>query len=324
MSVNPIFLFSLPRSGSTLTQRVLATHPEIDTASEPWILLPLLYSLRLHGVYAEYGHKLAVTAIEDYARGLPGGRDTYLEEMKRYALRLYALRTKPGANFFVDKSPRYHLVAEKIIQLFDSGKFIFLWRNPLAIIASIMQTWAKGHWNLYEYDVDLFDGLTNLIDAQTRYADKTISVRYEDLVSGDKSGWKRLFSFLGLDLDEKQISEFQGVELDARMGDTTGRYAYPSLSTEPIEKWKSVLGNPLRKAWCHRYLKWIGRARLAMMGYDIDRLLDELDNLPATSRHLLSDALLATYGVYARIFEPYLASDKRQRARNGKRLHAHT
>ena len=39
-----IFLFSLPRSGSTLVQRVLAVHDALITASEPWLLLSLIAS----------------------------------------------------------------------------------------------------------------------------------------------------------------------------------------------------------------------------------------------------------------------------------------
>lgn len=35
-----LFLFSLPRSGSTLRQRVIATYPEVATSSELWLLLP--------------------------------------------------------------------------------------------------------------------------------------------------------------------------------------------------------------------------------------------------------------------------------------------
>lgn len=42
----PLFLLSLPRSGSTLAQRFLAAHDAIARASEPWILLPYLYTLR--------------------------------------------------------------------------------------------------------------------------------------------------------------------------------------------------------------------------------------------------------------------------------------
>ena len=48
MSIRPIFIFSAPRSGSTLLQRVLAAHTQVATASEPWILLPLLSPLYDH------------------------------------------------------------------------------------------------------------------------------------------------------------------------------------------------------------------------------------------------------------------------------------
>jgi len=49
-----MFLFSLPCSSSTSTQRLLATHEQIATASESWILLPDPYALRSRGVYADY------------------------------------------------------------------------------------------------------------------------------------------------------------------------------------------------------------------------------------------------------------------------------
>ena len=40
--IRPLFLLSLPRSGSTLVQRVLARSPQIATASETWLLMPFL------------------------------------------------------------------------------------------------------------------------------------------------------------------------------------------------------------------------------------------------------------------------------------------
>ena len=59
----PVFLFSLPRSGSTLVQRLIAGHPQVATTSEPWILLPLLYTVRRPGAYTEYGHCVVFRAI---------------------------------------------------------------------------------------------------------------------------------------------------------------------------------------------------------------------------------------------------------------------
>ena len=49
---SPIFIFSLPRAGSTLLQRVLMGHPEIASIAEPWLLLPLMYVQKEHGVLA--------------------------------------------------------------------------------------------------------------------------------------------------------------------------------------------------------------------------------------------------------------------------------
>src|SRR5688500_7012591 len=78
------FVFSLPRTGSTLLQRIIATQPEVATASEPWILLPYLYTLRESGVYAEFGHRMMVRAIEDFYENQLGGRDAYLDRIRQF------------------------------------------------------------------------------------------------------------------------------------------------------------------------------------------------------------------------------------------------
>lgn len=55
---NLIFLISLPRSGSTLTQKILGAHSAIYTRSEPWIMLNPLYSLKQEGIDAIYNKQL--------------------------------------------------------------------------------------------------------------------------------------------------------------------------------------------------------------------------------------------------------------------------
>ena len=51
---NLIFLISQPRAGSTLTQRILGSHQDIHTISEPWIMLHPFYALRDKGCQMEY------------------------------------------------------------------------------------------------------------------------------------------------------------------------------------------------------------------------------------------------------------------------------
>jgi hypothetical protein len=56
MSAKPIFILSRTRSGSTLLQRILRSYDEIATVTEPYILLPFVYTLRERGVVSEYVH----------------------------------------------------------------------------------------------------------------------------------------------------------------------------------------------------------------------------------------------------------------------------
>ncbi len=86
---SPIFIFSLPRSGSTLLQRVLMSHNEIASLAEPWILLPYLYAQKQHGVLAEYSHCNAFYALNDFVENLPKTTEDYNEELNKFVTSLY-------------------------------------------------------------------------------------------------------------------------------------------------------------------------------------------------------------------------------------------
>ena len=295
----PLFLLSLPRSGSTLVQRVLSTHPEIGTVPEPWLLLPQLYARRGAGVYAEYGYGPSSRAIDAFADGLPGGSEAYDRELRAFVLHLYRLAAD-GAPYFLDKTPRYHLVADELVTLFPEAKVVVLWRNPLAVVASIVETWAGGRWTFGRWDVDLHEGLDSLVRAAERHAGQVHAVRFEDLVRDPGSSWPGLMGYLGLSFDPAVLTSFAETSLESRMGDPTGSRVYRELSSEPVEKWRRTFCNPLRKEWGRRYLRWIGEQRLAAMGYDLTTLLDELAETPSYVRKLGSDTWRSAYAAAVR------------------------
>ena len=321
--LTPLFLLSLPRSGSTLAQRILAAHEPIATASEPWILLPYLYTLREHGIYAEYNHRLLVQAVEDFCAVLPGGRNDYVAEIRRFALSLYGKASPNGTRYFLDKTPRYHLISDEIVNAFPDGKHLFLWRNPLAVVASIIETWAGGKWNLYRFKVDLFDGLENLVRTYERHEDRVHSVRYEELVTKPEETWGEVFRYLDLSFDRSALKLFSNVELVGRWGDHSGTQKYTEISTDPLEKWRRTLNNPVRKAWCRRYLNWIGRDRLAVMGYDLDGLLADLNSLPASYQRIGSDIGRSCWGLIRDVAEPRILGQKLSKLPEWNRIHVH-
>jgi len=287
MAIQPIFLFSISRSGSTLVQRIIAAHEGVATASEPWLLLPHAYTLRPRGVDAEYVHPLLVAAIEDFADSLPRGGDDYVEELRRFALRLYEKAAGEGSTHFLDKTPPYCLVAEEIMRIFPEGKFVFLWRNPLAVVASLIETW--GPWHPTFMSSDLFIGLPRLVAAREAHRSEVHAARFEELSGGDEDAWRSLMGYLEIEFDPSTLTEFAKVDLPGRMGDPTGRKRYSALSSEPGQKWRRTLANPLRREWCRRYLRFLGRDRLGTMGYDLDQLLSDLDSLPPSTDSLATD-----------------------------------
>lgn len=295
MGVQPVFIFSVSRSGSTLVQRIVAAHEGVATAPEPWILLPHAFSLRRSGVDAEYFQHLLATAVEDFSARLPQGEADYLEGIREFALNLYELAGEEGATHFVDKSPPYCLVAEEIMRIFPEGKFVFLWRNPLSVIASMIETW--GPWRPTFMTADLFVGMPRLLAARQAHRSRSHAVRFEDAVSGDRETWTALMRYLEIEFDEAALTGFAEVELEGRMGDPTGRRTYRSLSSDPQEKWRATLANPVRREWCRRYLRFLGEQRLATMGYDLAQLTAELNALPNSRDGLATDLWQAARGV---------------------------
>lgn len=298
MSVRPIFLLSLPRSGSTLLQRVLAGHPSIATAAEPWVLLPHLYATRERGIAAEYTQPIAARAIEEFIGALPDGERDYRAAVHDFAIDLYTRAATEGATYFLDKTPRYHYVVEDLFATFPDARFVFLWRDPLAVVASIVQTWTKGRWNVDRWQGDL-RGIARLVDAYDAHRDRAFSVRFEDLVADPGVTVPALCDHLELPFHDAMLTGFADVRLAGSMGDPTGVHRYEAISEEPLEKWRTTLANPYRKRWCRDYLRWIGAERLAVMGYDLEASLAALDGLGSSPRSVASDAVHGGYWAVA-------------------------
>jgi hypothetical protein len=294
VTVRPLFLLSLPRSGSTLVQRVLASRPEISTTPEPWLLLPLLYARRERGTFSEYGEVPAARAISEFVQRLPGAEEDFRRELHDFVVCLYGLASHDGTTYFLDKTPRYHFVVDDLFELFPDGKFVFLWRNPLSIVSSIVETWAGGRWSLGRWREDLFGGLARLVDSAERHPE-AFATRFETLLTETPGSWAGLLEYLDLPAGSVDLDVVPPGQR-GRMGDQVGVRRYAGMSTEPLDKWKTTLAHPLRVRWAKHYLMWVGEHRLGVMGYDLDSLLRSLDALPRTHATTVSDAVRLTYG----------------------------
>lgn len=275
---NPLFIFSLPRSGSTLVQRILAASGQVSTSAEPWILLPHAYTLKSRGTASEYWHSRTVEAISDFYDGFPNGRKDYVDELGQFMLNLYEKKTISGHRYFLDKTPRYHLICKEIIDLFPEAKFIILWRNPLAVVSSILQSWCNGRWGINIYNIDIYEGLKNLLEAYQADRSRFYLLRYEQLIEDPLTETKRLFDYLDLRYEEPVTCNFKDVTFDGRMGDKSGIRKYDGISRDPLKEWENTFTNPFRRFWAKNYLEWIGKENLETMGYDYRKLVSALQD----------------------------------------------
>ena len=285
-----IFLVSLPRSGSTLLQRILAAHPDIDSVTEPWLLLPFGFLEKPWGLITPYDHEWARNALKDFIGTLPAGREQFYDAIKNFILNLYRdSLNKRQAIYFLDKTPRYYFILPFIKKIFPDAKFIFLFRNPLAVFASILTTWLNNELRIYRYYPDLYYGPMALTEGYSLLHQNSIAVHYNDLVSAPEHEIKRVCEYLKINYDSAMLSEYQNVEFNGQYGDKTGTDTYSNISTDSMDKWKSVFNSIYRKKLAKQYIRQISDEVLSDFDTSVNLLDIEIDSIPNEYSGIMHD-----------------------------------
>lgn len=217
----PIFVFAGGwRTGSTLVQRLLCSHPEVrvwgenrglvDALREAWRRLEGLepLSAQNRANLEREGHQgwIAV-ANPPVARFREGMRELFLASLARPA----AEQGRPRWGF---KEVRCDATAARwLLELFPGARFVFLVRHPEACLASARGTTREGkgllpevggprafvaHWTRVTRSlVEGADGLPALV------------LRYEDLVGEPEKTCGELATFLELDALAFDLSVFE-------------------------------------------------------------------------------------------------------------------
>ena len=143
---------------------------------------PINYALKSEGLFSEYNQGWSTIALKDFILELPKRQTDYNQELKNFVLSLYEKANKKNALYFLDKTPRYYLIIPEIVDIFPDAKFIFLFRDPLQILSSIIKTFNHNSLCLHRYHIDLFRGPKLLADGYRQILSKSIAVNFESLI----------------------------------------------------------------------------------------------------------------------------------------------
>jgi Sulfotransferase family len=270
-------VISQPRSGSTLLQKVLGSHSAIHTLSEPWLALQPLFGLRETGIAADYSARLALIGVQDFLSHLPEGEEAYWQAVRLMLGHLYnrALE-ESGKRFFLDKTPRYHMILPELHRVFPQAHFVYLVRNPIAVLASVIDTWAPEDCVqcIRPFRKDLTEAPRRILEAIRRPGGNSTVVHYEDLAARPAPTVTLLCERLHI-LFEPAMLEYGRSEAGQarfRYGDTRTVHRNSRPVASRIARWKRTLDSPLRRAWAHGYLQSLGAATVTGLGYNFDEL----------------------------------------------------
>jgi tetratricopeptide (TPR) repeat protein len=186
-SKTPIFVVGLPRSGTTLVERVLASHPLVSSAGESFFVPSALRQLA-----GERGAGPVCADVIRSAARAPAG-----ELAARYLAAIdYRLGDEP---MFVEKLPENVLYLGFLARDFPDARIVHVRRNPMDVC------FAMYKQSFFRYAYTLAD-LGRYYPAYDRLAahwsellaDRIVSVSYETLVGHPEAAVRTLLARLGL------------------------------------------------------------------------------------------------------------------------------
>ena len=269
------FIFSLPRSGSTLLQKIVASNHVVATQAEPWFLLPLLYG----GNPEDYDSTVADKAIAEFMATLPDDTNTELgtKDIGRYAEYIYtaAASASPQAELFVDKTPRYYYIIDQIAATFPEAKLVFLFRNPVSIIASTIKTWHSGKLNLPVDHPDIQLGAELLAAGYQKYKSRSHRVQYSDIITNPQATVQRLCEYVEIEYSSAMVHDFNQQNFSGSMGDPNIAQTQ-AITTGSLTSWQKTLDTSIRRKFAWKCIQRWSDETVAEFGYTRTQLRHQL------------------------------------------------
>ena len=192
-AADPIFIVGLPRSGSTLVEQILASHPLVEGTME----LPDLPRLAQELVPAP-----AADAAEGFAQALAGLTQAQACALGERYLASTRAQRRTDAPFFVDKMPNNWFYVGLIQLALPNAKIIDARRHPLDCGTSLFtqhfargQRFAYGLEDIGRYYRDYVEWMAHVDAALPGRVHRLI---YERMITDTEREVRRLLEFCGL------------------------------------------------------------------------------------------------------------------------------
>lgn len=223
----PVFVVGMPRSGTTLIEQIIASHPQAGGAGE---------LARIMKMNASLSDGLGPKAL--FARMEEAGPERWKQVPEDY-LRLLRFLA-PGALRVVDKMPHNFLALGFIRLCFPKARIVWCRRHPAAsFISSYQNPLKRGHSYSYrqqDYAAHYRD-YARLMEHWKKLMPGAIhEIQYENLVAGPEPVIRGLMKYLGLPWDDACLRPQDRISAVKTLSRQQVRNPINPLS---IERWKN-------------------------------------------------------------------------------------
>ena len=235
--ITPIFIVGMPRSGTTLTEQILASHSQVHGGGE---LDYVRNSLEIDGVYdlskqqADQIIKKLLSLDDEKLRKIG---NKYLDNIKKI--------NPENKNYVTDKMPHNFMMCGVIHKMLPHAKIIYCYRDPMDNCFSLYRnTFAKsGHG--YSYDQDKLVCHYNLHIKLMKHwrnvlGNKILLLKNETLIEDQKGITSKLLDHCNLEWEDACL-EFYKTERDVRT--ISLRQVRNPINKNSLGVWKKYTGS---------------------------------------------------------------------------------
>ena len=221
-----VFIVGMPRSGTSLVEQIIATHPKAYGAGELADLIMICNSLGLTEFpgsgQVHHPERLSQLAVDDAAK-------RYHDVIQRLA---------PGATRVTDKNPFNYQHVGMMHVLFPGCRVIWCRRNPIDVCVS---NYFQDFQDSIPFATEL-DHIAMIYKLHERamnhwqklFPDMIMELHYDDLVDQQEAKTRELLRFVGLAWDESCLRFYESDRVTVTASNdqvrkplykSTGRYA---------------------------------------------------------------------------------------------------
>lgn len=252
-----IFLSGNQRSGKTLVQLILASHPEITISPGTNVIAKTLYeyrrdqpldaaALRAVRQVLQKDRKFKAWRVDHRAYqaivaryGTPGDGPVTTRRVVEDLMRFFRDQTKPNAAYVGNKKGCYCKEGDLVKKVFPEAKLVYILRDGRGAVSSMLET--QPEHDIHSASLMWTLKARRIRELHAMFPESCMVVRYEHLVADPEKTSRALCDFLGLPFVPAMLDDYKTNDAIRHATDTTHHETYQAITTSMIEEWKTHL-----------------------------------------------------------------------------------